>query len=99
MDMIDRPSYQDLIATLVGQPIIKVLTGLRRSGKSTILALTAKHLASHGVAAERIIYLDFDQAKLMPINSAAKLAETIDIQMDAAGSYFVLLDEVQEVPG
>ena len=56
--MIPRKSYLDRLARFQDKPVIKALTGLRRSGKSTLLRLTIERLKDGGVPDSRIVYID-----------------------------------------
>ncbi|NMA22853.1 MAG: ATP-binding protein, partial [Spirochaetales bacterium] len=58
--MIARPHYIDRLRSLKDLRIIKTLSGVRRSGKSTILELFKDHLLSSGVEAERIQMINFE---------------------------------------
>ena len=58
--MINRPDYISRIKPFIGLEPVKVLTGLRRSGKSVMLELIQKELMSSGVFAEDIIYINFE---------------------------------------
>ena len=54
--MIERPTYVNAILRFVDAPLVKVLTGIRRSGKSTILLMLIEALKKRGVPSERIPY-------------------------------------------
>lgn len=97
MDLVDRPLYMDRIAPFVDAPFVKVLTGLRRSGKSRLLQLTAQHLRRRGVSPRRIVYLNFDSFELSDLRSARALHEYLSSVMPEEGRCYVLLDEIQEV--
>ena len=58
--MIDRPLYTNRIMEYVDSPFIKILTGIRRCGKSTILKLIMQKLLDKGISAERILSYRFD---------------------------------------
>jgi predicted AAA+ superfamily ATPase len=97
--LVDRPLYMERIARYIDAPMVKVLTGLRRSGKSRLLELTAGLLRQRGVPAERILRLDFDALELEPLRSAAALNEHLKQVLPSEGRVYVLLDEIQEVAG
>ena len=61
--MFDRPAYVNAIMRFVNAPMIKVLTGIRRSGKSTILLMLIEELKKRGVPSERILSYRFDSMK------------------------------------
>ena len=59
--MIDRPLYVDKIMAYTDTPFVKVLTGVRRCGKSTVLKMIMEKLQQeHGVPSERIVSMRFD---------------------------------------
>jgi predicted AAA+ superfamily ATPase len=95
--LVDRPLYTERIARYIDAPMVKVLTGLRRTGKSRLLALTAQLLRDRGIPPERIMHLDFDALELEALRSAGALNEHIKRTMPTDGRIYVLLDEVQEV--
>ncbi|MDR1295166.1 MAG: ATP-binding protein [Bifidobacteriaceae bacterium] len=95
--LVDRPLYMERVARYVDAPMVKVLTGPRRAGKSRLLALTAQLLRERGVPEDRIMYLDFDALELDTLRSAQALSQHIASVMPPDGRIYVLLDEVQEV--
>jgi predicted AAA+ superfamily ATPase len=95
--LIDRPAYLRRLEGLRDAPVVKVLTGLRRSGKSGLLALAARDLRDQGVGEDRLVYLDFDDLANAPLASAAALDAHIRAVTPPEGRFYVLLDEVQEV--
>ncbi len=97
MPLVARPRYLDQIVPFVDAPVVKVLTGLRRSGKSQLLALVIRLLADRGVPGERICHLDFDSLDNAHLTTAAALHEHITAVLPDDGRVYVLLDEVQEV--
>ena len=58
--MINRPMYVNKIMAFTDTPFVKILTGIRRSGKSTILNLIIEELKNRGIADENIICYRFD---------------------------------------
>ncbi len=96
--MIPRRTY---LETLDGfrknQGIVKVITGVRRSGKSELLNQFVQHLLDDGVPAERIIHMDLEQERYA-IDSERMMYEIISRRIPGEGTY-VLLDEVQEIRG
>ena len=100
--LISRPLYDGVIDSFIGTPEVKVLIGVRRCGKSSLLALLADRLRARGVPAEHIVHLKLDSYDV-PLNpDAAWLDTRIRPHLDAvpAGEQaYVLLDEVQEVAG
>ena len=97
MELVDRPLYLDRIEALIGAPVVKVLTGLRRSGKSRLLELVADRLQSRGISSERIFHVNFDSLELVQFATAESLNALIKETVPAQGPVYILLDEVQEV--
>lgn len=95
--MIDRKFYLDKLIRWKHEPLIKVLTGVRRSGKSTLLDLFTEHLYQQGVKKEQIIRLNFELLENEPFQHYQALYEYIQNQMIEDKMNYVLLDEVQRV--
>ncbi|MDX5062782.1 AAA family ATPase [Lactobacillus crispatus] len=76
--MLPRPKYIDKLNKLRDKQIIKVLTGVRRSGKSTILKLYQEQLLKAGVKQEQIQVLNFEDLGLATITDYLKLYQYID---------------------
>lgn len=98
--MIPRPLYTSQITPFIDKPFVKVLTGMRRSGKSVVLKLIAEELERRGVSNERIVYMNFESFEWMDIADAKDLYLYVKQRVEAAGTrVYILLDEVQEVAG
>ena len=97
MELIPRDEYLDWIDEFRDKPLIKVLTGLRRSGKSTILDMFMSHLEKDGVAASHIIKINFELLENEPYLDYRKLyAHIVDSRQEGSCTY-VFLDEIQHV--
>ena len=99
MNLLTRPTYLDAVRPFVDQPIIKVLTGLRRCGKSSLLQLVAQDLIQRGVPETSILRLDFESMELSALTTAAALHTHIADWLPQHGRGYILLDEIQEVDG
>jgi len=97
VNLVDRPLYLDRIEPFIDTPVVKVLTGLRRSGKSRLLELVAQRLRERGIPPERIVHLNFDSLEWAPIASAQALHAHLAVALPPEGRVYVLLDEIQEV--
>jgi hypothetical protein len=97
VSLVDRPLYLDRIEPFIDAPVVKVLTGLRRSGKSRLLELVAQRLRERGIPQERIVHLNFDSLEWAPIASAQALHAHLAAALPPQGRVYVLLDEIQEV--
>ena len=77
--------------------IIKVITGVRRCGKSSLMETIAQELSDSGVAPENIVYLDLDKRGFKNIKTAEQLEKCIDEHASAQGTKFLFIDEIQNV--
>jgi predicted AAA+ superfamily ATPase len=85
------------IEAFIDKPFIKVITGIRRCGKSSILILLAKRLKKMGISNERIIFINFENLDYAELSDYKKLYAFIKGKMKAKKKYYVFLDEIQEV--
>ena len=98
--MIDRELYMGKIRPFIDRPVIKVIAGIRRCGKSVVLQLIKEELERRGVPKERIIYMNFESFEWMDIVDAKSLYLYINKRVEMVGNkVYILLDEVQEVQG
>ena len=97
--MIFRSTYIEKVKPFKDKPLIKILTGVRRCGKSTIFQMLKEEFIKSGVAEELIIekrYTDMD----IPENITAKqMYDELKEAVGEKGHCYLLLDEIQEVPG
>ena len=98
--MIKRNLYLEEIKKYINKPIIKVITGMRRSGKSMILKLIQEELQNIGIVKENIIYMNFESLTFMDIKDFEALYKhIIEKTSDKKEKIYILLDEIQEVKG
>lgn len=76
---------------------IKVITGVRRCGKSTLMSTIMEELREKGIAQENLIFLDLDSRKYRKIKTDDQLEELIDSQIQAEGIKYLFIDEIQNV--
>jgi len=95
--MILRLQHIENILPYVDAPFVKVLTGVRRSGKSTILKMIVEELKKKGVAPEYILSYNFDSMKHEDIKTAKTLYEEVKSKLSPHGKTYLFLDEIQEV--
>lgn len=96
--MIKREKYMRRIRPFIGSDLIKVMTGIRRSGKSVMLELIKKELIENGIAEENIISLNFENMKNSHLLNAVALHDEILKQMEEKeGKVYLFFDEIQEV--
>lgn len=97
--MIYRPMYADKIMAYVGTPFVKVLTGVRRCGKSTILKMIMEKLkAERNVSEERIVSCRFDSMEYEDM-TAKQMYGWLKERLSPGGKTYLFLDEVQEFQG
>jgi predicted AAA+ superfamily ATPase len=96
--MISRPKYLNQLEQFADKHIIKVITGIRRSGKSTLLRLFIEKLKTDGVDAEHIIYLNFEDMANRELLDATKAHDHILSKIKDDKMHYVFLDEVQNIP-
>lgn len=94
--MISRPSYVNSILRYQDAPFIKILTGIRRSGKSTILRMVREQIAQQGIPADRILHYNFDSMEHEDIKTAKALYQALKVRL-STGKTYLFLDEIQEV--
>lgn len=97
--MIVRPYYLDILKTYRDVPLVKILAGIRRCGKSTILDMLKDDLLGSGIAADHVIYLRYTSEELDEGMTAKQMYRDIKEKMTDGERYYLLLDEVQEVDG
>lgn len=95
--MIRRPLYLDKIMTYVNTPFVKVLTGVRRCGKSTILKMIMEELRQkHGISDDRIVTMRFDSMEYEGMTAREMFAATKE-KIKPNGKTYFFFDEVQEI--
>ncbi len=97
--MIVRPYYLDILKTYRDVPLVKILAGIRRCGKSTILDMLRDDLIQSGVPADHVIHLRYTSEELDEDMTAKQMYRDIKGRMEGSERYYLLLDEVQEVSG
>lgn len=95
--MIKRELYLNQLRDFIDKPFIKVITGLRRSGKSSIIMMLRDELLSKGIGESNIIYINFESFEYSEVDTADKLYKFVKTKIDNKQRYYILLDEIQEV--
>lgn len=95
---IYRKEYMEKLKLYKDKDIIKVLTGIRRSGKSTILNEFKKELVDSGVLEKNIISINFEDNSNKELLDSQKLHDYILSKVDKNTMNYVFLDEIQNVP-
>lgn len=97
--MIDRPAYFKAIEPFVGTNVIKVLTGVRRCGKSTLLTMLRDRLPADDIPPSNILHLCFESDDMAGISTRDDLTAYVRGHVDAAHPIRLFLDEIQEIDG
>ncbi len=97
--MIVREHYMNTLKTYRDVPLVKVLAGIRRCGKSTILDMLQENLLQSGIAADHIISMRYTSEDFDDGMTDKDMYNGIKNQMADDGRYYLLLDEVQEIDG
>lgn len=93
--MIERDEYLNFLKKLKDKNIIKVVTGIRRCGKSTLFELYKKYLVDNGVSTKQIISYNFENPKDMIFSDWKELYDEIDSKLIPNKMNYIFLDEVQ----
>ena len=96
--MLKRDEYIKKIVPFIDKDVIKVLTGIRRSGKSVMLKLLMEELKNRGINEKQFIYINFENLKYRNLKNYERLYDFILNKVDDKyKSYYIFLDEIQEV--
>ena len=96
MDTIERKKYLDELVSLQNNGMIKIITGMRRCGKSFMLfEIFASYLKKNGIAEDHIIEVDFEDYKNRAMRNPDKLYAYVESRIIDNEMYYILLDEVQ----
>lgn len=95
--MLIREAYLAKIKKYIDTEFIKVITGVRRSGKSFLLKMVVEELKNRGVQPDHILYLNFESLELMDIVDARDLISYLKPKAPKEGRCYFLFDEIQRV--
>ena len=98
MELIQREEYLARLRQLRGQNLIKVVTGVRRCGKSTLLQLYKAELLTEGVPDERVQFINFEDPKYGYEANWHEIYQRVEAGLVEGETNYVFLDEVQYVP-
>ena len=94
---LKREQYLKQIRPYYDSDIIKVITGIRRSGKSVLLETIRDELVQRGISGEQIIYINFEDLDYEYIKNASDLSIEIKNRIKSEEKYYIFLDEVQHI--
>lgn len=96
-DVIERKEILENVLKWKDEDLVKVITGVRRSGKSTVLRMIESSLKVSGVSNDCIAFIDFECREYLSLTTKEQVWEELDRQLTGSGKKYVLLDEVQRV--
>ena len=97
MKKIEREDYLSILKNFKDQQIIKVITGIRRCGKSTLLELFQEYLLKEGVLENQIISINFENMDYEELQDRKKLYDYINSKLVKGKKTYIFLDEIQNV--
>ena len=95
--MVKRELYLKRIRPFFDSEMVKVLTGIRRCGKSTIMRQIIEELEEKGIPKDRIIYINFEDYKYPNLGNPDHLYEYVEQQIKDDHKYYLFFDEIQNV--
>ena len=96
--MVQRKQYMEKLIRMKDEKVVRVITGIRRCGKSTLLALFQEYLKQNGVNDDQIVSINFEDMLYEPLLDYRKLYAYVTERLAADKKTYVFLDEIQSVP-
>ncbi|MCM1267283.1 MAG: ATP-binding protein [Bacteroidales bacterium] len=96
--MIKRERCLQQIRPFYDSEMIKVITGIRRCGKSTLMQQIMEEIGQQNVAADHIIYINFEDYQYKKISTPDTLYEYVEAKITDGRKYYLFIDEIQNVP-
>ena len=95
---VERTSYLDKLEMFRDRTkVIKIITGVRRCGKSTLMMQFIRRLEASGVPKENIIHMNLESSDMYKIKDHVDLSSYLNEQISGKGRHYIFLDEIQEV--
>lgn len=98
MTYVTRPAYLDFLHRHKNKPIIKVISGVRRAGKSVLFELFKQDLKASGVTDQQLIAINFEDLAYYDLRDFKKLYQYLDERLVPNQMTYIFLDEIQHVP-
>lgn len=95
--LVNRPAYMDFLKRWEGKHVIKVVSGVRRAGKSTLFQLFRDYLLNRGVSASQIIFINFEDMRYDRLCNSKNLYQYLTDHLSKDQMTYIFLDEVQHV--
>lgn len=99
INLFKREAYMEKIRPFINKDLVKVLTGIRRSGKSTLLQLVQQELLANGISEAQICSINFESLARANSDMMTTYQELLDFGKNHSGKTYIFLDEIQELPG
>lgn len=96
--MIPRTEYLDFLIRSKNKQLIKVISGIRRCGKSTLLEIYRDYLFNHGINQKQLIFINFEDLSYNHLRDYMKLYSFIMEKVQPDKMNYIFLDEIQHVP-
>ena len=97
--MINRPDYIAAIEPFIDKPLVKILAGIRRCGKSTIFEMLREELLRRGIGEDQIVCKRYTEMDIPENITAKQMYDELTAAMAGKGHCYLLLDEIQEITG
>ena len=97
--MILRPDYIEAVKPFMDAPLVKILTGVRRCGKSTIFEMIRQELLERGIPEDHIIMKKYTEMDIPDTITAKQMYDDLVSRVEDDKRYYFLLDEIQEIKG
>ena len=97
--MILRPDYIEAVKPFMDAPLVKILTGVRRCGKSTIFEMIRQALLERGIPEDHIIMKKYTEMDIPDTITAKQMYDELVSRVEDDKRYYFLLDEIQEIKG
>lgn len=97
--MILRPDYIEAVKPFMDAPLVKILTGVRRCGKSTIFEMIRQELLERGISEDHIIMKKYTEMDIPDTITAKQMYDELVSRVEDDKRYYFLLDEIQEIKG
>ena len=97
--MILRPDYIEAVKPFMDAPLVKILTGVRRCGKSTIFEMIRQELLERGIPEDHIVIKKYTEMDIPDTITAKQMYDELVSRVEDDKRYYFLLDEIQEIKG
>lgn len=95
---IPRDHYLNMLRSARDMPLIKVITGMRRCGKSTLMEMIRDEIVSSGVSPEKLFYINLDDETEVTVETYRQLIDIVKNTLKPSKGTYIFIDEVQNIP-